>query len=630
MCGIAGILHRGAHSDAAARVKAMADSIPHRGPDDEGFWSDGDVALGFCRLSIVDLASGHQPMSNEDGTVWVVFNGEIYNHVALRRELEAAGHRFATDHSDTEVLVHGYEQWGEGLLPRLNGMFAFAVWDTRNHRLMLGRDRLGIKPLYIAERSDGALVFASEIRAIHASGLIEKAPDEGAVHTYFLQQNVWDGRSMFRGVRQLLGGHLMVDERGKRRTAQFWDMTFNRRRLPAKDATEAFRAMLEGTIQRQMAADVPVMAYLSGGIDSSSLVAGAHRLDPQIRAYSCLFDLTGVGIDKINDERAFSRAMAAHLGIEHVELELSPTALMGSLHATIDALEEPRMGMAYVNYLIAGRVAQDSKVVLSGCGGDEILGGYVGRYDYLRQPYPISSAPKPSLLSRLMGRALKPTGLSLDPMRRMMELYRFPVAPHDMEAAFTPDMMRAGGGYAVEAAVGDLLQGCQSSFDWDRLMYADTKTYLSGLLMVEDKLSMAHSLEARVPLIDNEVIDLAMTFEWEHLSDGKTGKKVFRDAIRDWVPEIIADKPKMGFGPPDASWYRGALQPWIRQILAPDRIAARGVFRPEFVQKAIDEHMSEAANRLPLIWSLLSFDAWCEINGFYGGDLGRPMRPEAA
>lgn len=288
------------------------------------------------------------------------------------------------------------------------------------------------------------------------------------------------------------------------------------------------------------------------------------------------------------------------------------------------------MGMAYVNYLIAGRVAQDSKVVLSGCGGDEILGGYVGRYDYLRQPYPISSAPKPSLLSRLMGRALKPTGLSLDPMRRMMELYRFPVAPHDMEAAFTPDMMRAGGGYAVEAAVGDLLQGCQSSFDWDRLMYADTKTYLSGLLMVEDKLSMAHSLEARVPLIDNEVIDLAMTFEWEHLSDGKTGKKVFRDAIRDWVPEIIADKPKMGFGPPDASWYRGALQPWIRQILAPDRIAARGVFRPEFVQKAIDEHMSEAANRLPLIWSLLSFDAWCEINGFYGGDLGRPMRPEAA
>ena len=630
MCGIAGILHRGAHPDAAGRVKAMADSIPHRGPDDEGFWADGDIALGFRRLAIVDLATGHQPMSNEDGTIWVVFNGEIYNHVALRRQLEAAGHRFATDHSDTEVLVHGYEQWGEGLLPRLNGMFAFAVWDARNRRLMLGRDRLGIKPLYVAERGDGALVFASEIRAIHASGLIEKAPDVSAVHTYFIQQNVWDGRSMFKGVRQLLGGHLLVDDVGRRRTAQFWDMSFNRRKIPAREATEAFREMLEGTIQRQMAADVPVMAYLSGGIDSSSLVAGAHRIDPKVKAYSCLFDLTGVGADKINDEREFSRAMAAHLGIEHVELELGSAALMGSLHATIDALEEPRMGMAYVNYLIAGRVAQDSKVVLSGCGGDEILGGYVGRYDYLRLPYPVSSNPTQSLLGRIMGRAPKPAGPLFDPVRRMMELYRFPVAPHDMEFAFTPDTMRAGCGYSVEGAVGDLLKGCRSSFDWDRLMYADTKTYLTGLLMVEDKLSMAHSLESRVPLIDNEVIDLAMTFEWEHLSDGKTGKKVFRDAIRDWVPEIIADKPKMGFGPPDASWYRGALQPWIRQLLAPERIAARGVFQPEFVQKAIDDHMSEAANRLPLIWSLLSFDAWCEIHGFFGGDLGHPMRPEAA
>lgn len=627
MCGIAGILHRGAHPDATGRVKAMADSIPHRGPDDEGFWADGDVALGFRRLSIVDLATGHQPMSNEDGTVWVVFNGEIYNHRTLRRELEQAGHRFATDHSDTEVLVHGYEQWGEGLLPKLNGMFAFAIWDTKCRRLMLGRDRLGIKPLYLAERADGALVFASEIRAIHASGLIEKAPDESAVHTYFLQQNVWDGRSMFRDVRQLPGGHLMVDEPGRRIRKQFWDMRFERRRISAKAAVEAFRAMIEDTIQRQMAADVPVMAYLSGGIDSSSLVAGAHRLDPKVKAYSCLFDLTGVGLDKINDEREFSRAMAAHLGIEHIELELPPTAMMGSLHRTIDALEEPRMGMAYVNYLIAERVARDSKVVLSGCGGDEILGGYVGRYDYLRLPYPVTNVPKPSLLSRILGRALKPTGLSLDPMRRMLELYRFPVALHEMETAFTPDMMRAGAGYSVEDAFTRLLKGCNSSFDWDRLMYADTKTYLTGLLMVEDKLSMAHSLEARVPLIDNEVIDLAMTFEWEHLSDGKTGKKVFREAIRDWVPEIIADKPKMGFGPPDASWYRGALQPWIRSILSPERIAARGVFQPSFVEAAIEQHMSETANRLPLIWSLLSFDAWCEINGFYGGDLGRSFKP---
>jgi len=627
MCGIAGILHRGSHPNASARIKAMADSIPHRGPDDEGFWSDGDVALGFRRLSIVDLATGHQPMSNEDGTVWVVFNGEIYNHRALRRQLEAAGHSFATDHSDTEVLVHGYEQWGEGLLPRLNGMFAFAVWDARNRRLMVGRDRLGIKPLYIAERGDGALVFASEIRAIHASGLIEKAPDEGAVHAYFLQQNLWGAQTIFKGVRQLPGGHLLVDEPGRRVTRQFWDMEFARRSISAPDAADMLRAALEDTIQRQMAADVPVMGYLSGGIDSSALVAGAHRIDPAVKAYSCLFDLTDVGDDRIVDEREFSRAVARHLGISHVEMELAPTSLMGSLHATIDTLEEPRMGMAYVNYLIAGRVAQDSKVVLSGCGGDEIFGGYVARYGHLRHPYPVGSAPKPGLLARMMGRALKPTGLSLDPLRRMLEMYCFPIPPQDVEAAFTLDLRRAGGGYTVADGLGEVLRSCPSRNDWDRLMYADAKTYLAGLLMVEDKLSMAHSLEARVPLIDNELIDLAVGFDWDVLCDGKTGKKVFRDAIRDWVPATVADKPKMGFGPPDASWYRGPLQHWIRRLLSADRIAARGVFQPAFVAQAIEEHMSGAANRLPLIWSLLSFDAWCEIHGFYGGDLGQPMRP---
>lgn len=629
MCGIAGILHRGRVAEAPKRVKAMADSIPHRGPDDEGFWSDCDVALGFRRLSIVDLETGHQPMSNEDGTVWVVFNGEIYNHVALRRELEAAGHRFATDHSDTEVLVHGYEQWGEGLLDRLNGMFAFAVWDSRNQRLMLGRDRLGIKPLYIAERPDGTLLFASEIRAIIASGLVEAAPDEGAVYAYFLQQNVWDGRSMFKGVRQLLGGHSLVEEPGGRKTRQFWDVGFRRQSMKPADAAAALRAAIGDTISRQMAADVPVMAYLSGGIDSSSLVAGAHKIDPGVKAYSCLFDLTDVGADRIVDEREFSRAVAAHLGIDHVEMELAPTSLMGSLHATIDALEEPRMGMAYVNYLIAGRVAQDSKVVLSGCGGDEILGGYVARYGHLSLPYPVGNASKPSLMARILGRALKPTGLSLDPFRRQLEMYCFPVPPEAVANAFTPGMIAAGAGYTVRGALEELLRSCPSKLDWDRLMYADTKTYLSGLLMVEDKLSMAHSLEARVPLIDNEVIDLALGFDWDLMTDGATGKKVFRDAIRDWVPPIVADKPKMGFGPPDASWYRGPLQSWIRDILAPERIAARGIFQPAYVAEALDQHMSGTANRLPLIWSLLSFDAWCEINGFYGGDLGRPFRPAA-
>jgi len=625
MCGILGILHLGKIGDVVARTKRMADSIVHRGPDDEGFWHDENLSLGFRRLSILDIATGHQPMANEDGSIRVVFNGEIYNHPALRQELEDAGHRFASNHSDTEVLVHGYEQWGEGLLDRLNGMFAFAIWDQPNRRLVLARDRLGIKPLYIAETQYGGLVFGSEIRAIHASGLIEKAPDESAVYAYFLQQNVWDGRSMFKGIRQLQGGHILIDQAGNRTERAYWDMQFNRRKVGANDASGALRSVLKGVIQRQMAADVPVAAYLSGGIDSSSLVAGAYRFNPEVKAYSCLFDLTDVGDDRIVDEREFSRAVAAHLSIEHIELELSSTSLMRCLHRTIEALEEPRMGMAYVNYLIAERVAKDSKIVLSGCGGDEILGGYVGRYAHLRRPYPNSVMRALGPFGRLLGRALKPNRNSLNPLQRMLEMYCFPVTPDDIHLAFTPAMLRAGGGYSVEVALNDLLKSCPSAQDWDQLMYADTKTYLTGLLAVEDKLSMAQSLEARVPLLDNEVIDLALGFDWDLLTDGETGKIVFRNAIRDWVPGTIVDKPKMGFGPPDASWYRGALQPWIRRILSPARIAARCVFNPEFVQKAIEEHMSGAANRLPLIWSLLSFDAWCEIHGFYGGDLGEPM-----
>lgn len=627
MCGIVGILHRKRLGDAPARVKRMADSIAHRGPDDEGFWSDENAALGFRRLSIVDLTSGHQPMANEDGSIRVIFNGEIYNHVALRRELESLGHVFASHHSDTEVLVHGYEQWGEGLLPRLNGMFAFALWDTKSRRLILGRDRLGIKPLYIAERPDGALVFASEIRAIHASGLVEIAPDDNAVYAYFLQQNAWAGRSLFKGIRQIEGGHVLVDEPGRRTSTQYWDMTFNRHKMSSGDAAQALRTTLEGAISRQMAADVPVMAYLSGGIDSSSLVAGAQRIDPGVKAYSCIFNLENVGVDKFVDEREFSRAVAAALGIAHVELELPQTALIGALHDTIDALEEPRMGMAYVNYLIAGRVAQDSKVVLSGCGGDEILGGYVGRYAHVRLPYPVATTPEAtSLIGRIMRRLHPPATTRLDMRARLLEMLGYPVAGHETGFAFTPQFRRVAGDYSLACALDDVLRTCPSDNDWDRLMYADAKTYLAGLLMVEDKLSMAHSLETRVPLLDNELIDLALTYDWDLLCDGTTGKIAFRNAIRDWVPPLIADKPKMGFGPPDASWYRGALQPFIRKLLSPERIAARGVFDPGFVTTSIESHMDGSANKLPLIWSLLSFDAWCEIYGVYGGDLGQPMR----
>ena len=381
MCGISGIVHFGKLPDAASRVHEMAASLVHRGPDDDGFWHDGDCALGFRRLSIVDIGGGHQPMANEDGNVWVVYNGEIYNHRELRRELEAAGHRFASDHSDTEVLVHGWEQWGEGLAERLNGMFAFAIWDQRRRTLMLARDRLGIKPLYLAARADGVVAFGSELRALHTSGLVGVEADAVGVLEYFSLMNMWGGRTPFAGVAMLPPGclELITPEGRKRKT--YWDFEFNRDREgdPADEAN-IFREVLLGAVRRQIAADVPVMAYLSGGIDSSSLASAAHELNSNVRAYSCIFDLDGVGVDRFVDERDFSRAVAASLGIERVELEIPQDALISTLDATVSALEYPRMGMAYVNYLIAQRVAVDAKVVLSGMGGDEMTGGYIGRY----------------------------------------------------------------------------------------------------------------------------------------------------------------------------------------------------------------------------------------------------------
>lgn len=278
------------------------------------------------------------------------------------------------------------------------------------------------------------------------------------------------------------------------------------------------------------------------------------------------------------------------------------------------------MGMAYVNYRIAQRVARDSKVVLSGCGGDEIMGGYVARYGYVRDQ--INGAPQRNMLKRVVDQLLGRSGAAPDVRQPLLALYGFPVREQEISTAFTKSFLAAAGDYRMRDSVEMLLSTCPSSDPWDQLMYIDAKTYLHGLLVVEDKLSMAHSLETRVPLLDNQVIDVALTCPWSTLADGTIGKIAFREAIRDWVPTIVADKPKMGFGPPDASWYRGTLQPFVRQMLAPERIVARGIFEPAFVARALEEHMSSAANRLPLIWSLLSFEAWCESFDLFGGHLG--------
>jgi asparagine synthase (glutamine-hydrolysing) len=616
MCGITGLLHYGRVADAPARVKTMANSIVHRGPDDEGFYSTADVVLGFRRLAIVDLQGGHQPMSNEDGKVWVVFNGEIYNHRELRRELEATGHRFATDHSDTEVLVHGWEQWGRGLFPRLNGMFACAIWDDRDRSLILARDRYGIKPLYLCDLEGGGVAFGSEVRCLHASGLVAKAYDAASTLEYFSLMNNWYGRTPFRNVRLLQPATIeRYDPRG-RQSETYWSFSYRRTQTPAiADAAGAFREQLLAAIKRQLAADVPVMTYLSGGIDSSAITSAGHQIDPAVRAYSCIFDLDDVGVDKFVDEREFSRAVAKYLNIDRVEMTIPQRALEAQLSTTIDALEYPRMGMAYVNYLIAGRVAQDAKVVLSGTGGDEVTGGYVGRYAIVPRRSPEFRDRLMQFARRLAGNSEKPDD-AFAVYRRALNV---PIPFADIKNAFTPEFLRETGGYDPLDVIEDAIASAPSRDVWDVVMHVDATTYLPGLLLMEDKLSMAHSLEARVPLLDNELVDHLLAIDWSLLSDGTVGKILFREAVRPLVPDEIYQKPKMGFGPPDASWYRGALRPWIEDQLSGSRIARRGVLQPEYVRRILDEHYAGKANHVAVIWCFLSFEMWCNQHGAYGG-----------
>jgi asparagine synthase (glutamine-hydrolysing) len=620
MCGIAGIV--GASPDKTS-LKNMADAISHRGPDDEQFYLGRQVGFAFRRLSILDIEHGQQPMTNEDGTVWVVFNGEIYNHVELRQQLIQRGHRFATDHSDTEVLVHGWEEWGEQLFNKLNGMFAFAIWDEKQNTFVLVRDRYGIKPVYYAETAQHALVFGSEIKAILASGLIKKEPSFSGIMEYFSFQNLWRDETMFKGVKQLEPATCLKWQNNRITKTTYWDIKFERSSTRSlSDLAEQHRSILTNVVSRQLVSDVPVMSYLSGGIDSTAITVAAHKADPKVKAYSCIFDLDGVVNGRHFDERDYSRQVAKHAGLERVEFTIGQDALSHCLDDYVYALEDLRMGMGYVNYLIAGRVAQDAKVVLSGTGGDEFHAGYIGRYAALglgiTQPEPI----RPSLsifLKRMLKKGdVHPSQMTDVQRKKIYKQMLNPLFnPTQYHQVFTPDFMSLSDGFNPGEIMDNFITQCPSK-DWrDILLYVDAKTYLAGLLSFEDKVSMAHSLETRLPLLDNELIDFVLKLPFSYLCKDNVGKIIFRESVKPWVPEDIYNKPKMGFGPPDATWYRGQLRPWIERTLETSIIKKQGVFQPKYVKSVLDAHFSNQADNTYLIWSLLNFQAWCKVFDFF-------------
>jgi asparagine synthase (glutamine-hydrolysing) len=630
MCGIAGIAHPGKPMPAT-RLKRMCDAIAYRGPDDAGYvtidteggtaraytenemmrWvgldpfgqavqgtqemGSGDVLLGHRRLAIIDLTvGGHQPMASEDRRVWITYNGEIYNFAELRSELEARGYRFVSK-SDTEVLLHLYDAEGEACVERLNGIFAFAIWDGRRQRLVLGRDRHGCKPLYYAT-VDGTTVFGSEVKAILASGLVDARLHAPSLVEYFTFQNTFGSDTLFAGVQILPAGHTMTIDADGTRLHRYWDWPESD---PDPRSFEVRRwemgERLATAIQRQLVSDVPVGAYLSGGIDSGSITHFASRHIPRLMTFTGGFDVSrAIGLEANFDERADAELVAARCGTEHYQMVIHSGDLVWALPQLTYHLEELRVGMSYPGFYIARLASKFVKVTLGGAGGDELFAGYPWRYQQV-------------------------AGLTGDAFHQANFRYWCRVIPPaDRARAFTPELLAAAGIDPYDryrAVFGDR----QFHDPLRQALYFEAKTFLHGLLVVEDRLSMAHGLEARVPLLDNDLVDFVQTLPADFLIDKSatdlnlSGKRIFREAIRPILPASIVDKRKQGFSAPDQTWYQGPLNNYVRDLLLDRRTQARGIFQPAYVNEILSEHFLGKVNHRLLIWSLISFEIWCRL-----------------
>ncbi len=607
-----------AHSLEGAR-----DTLRHRGPDDRGLHLDPRQRCGLAmtRLSIIDLDGGHQPLSNEDGSVWVVQNGEIYNYRALREELAARGHVFATQ-SDTEVIAHLYEEYGLDLARHLRGMFAIAIWDARLGRLVLLRDRLGIKPLFYAEH-EGQLVFGSEIKAILATGMPRRL-DPVALHDYLSFDYVPGPNTMFEGIQRLQPGHRLVWD-GRLTIERYWDLPGSTAPEPIVDDAQAIASQLRGRLEQAVAAhmvsDVPVGAFLSGGLDSSLVVALMSRQSSRpVQTHSIGFR------EKSYDELPWARQVAEHCGTEHHETVVEPDIedIIGGL---VEAFDEPfGDSSAVAAWVVAREAARHCKVVLSGDGGDEIFGGYViyqadrlARL-YRRLPAALAEGALPALVRRIPASDRK---MSWDlKLRRFVEHGRAdPLAAHgSWRLIFTEDMKRELYGPHFRPAAHDSLDLLRAHFDrmpgddlLNRFMAVDTRISLvDDMLTKVDRTSMAHGLEVRVPLLDHHLVEWMERIPSRYKVHGPrmTLKYLLKEAARGLLPDAVIDRPKAGFHVPVPAWLKGELRPLVDHQLGPETLRRQGIFDPDTVSALLAEDRAGKANHSRNIWGLLMFGLW--------------------
>jgi asparagine synthase (glutamine-hydrolysing) len=617
MCGIAGFADVAAVSGSvpgdAERLRAMCDVMRHRGPDDEGIHVEPGVGLGMRRLSIIDLSTGHQPIHNEDRSVRVVFNGEIYNYRELRASLERAGHRFYTS-SDTETIVHGYEEWGDGVFSRLRGMFAIAIWDARARRLLLGRDRAGIKPLYYAE-TGGRLVFGSEAKCLLALPQVDRTLDPAALDHFLAFLYTPRDRAIFRGMRKLPPGHFLTLSHGRIEVQRYWQLPATPSFTGSEpEALDLLEATLADAVRSHMVSDVPLGAFLSGGIDSSLVAALMTRAsDRPVKTFSIGFD------EETHNELPHARRVAEYLGTDHHELVVRPDAL-GILDRLIWHFDEPFADASAIpTWYVSEMARRHVTVVLSGDGGDELFGGYE-RYT----PHPnvaLFDRRLPGvgrLVAAAAWRAL-PHGargknflrhVARDAQGRYIDSVTFYHAD-ERRALLSRGMREMLAGWDAEAyfrqpfgRLGHLPIAAQ-------MMAFDFETYLpEDCLTKVDRMSMAHSIESRVPLLDHHVVELAASLPAVcKMPDGRL-KHLLKELAFRHVPREILDRPKRGFEVPLADWFRGSLRSAFGDILGSPRARQRGYFDYAFVDRVLHEHLSHKRDHGLRLWQLLVFELW--------------------